>query len=196
MDDACPVGRGQPVEDHAGQIERALDGQTASGDDGAQRAAIDVVHDQVVTVPGLADALHARDMRVMKGGGGAGLFQVSAALFGGSKRREDLDGHIAAGLGVAGVIDGSGGALAAGLQDFVPVQAHPGRGTGRGHKRRGQIAIAAIGGEKSLDLVEQHGIAGTGGRKKGAAFVGRAVRCLVKQLFDFLPVLFQRYAPV
>ena len=79
MDDALGVRRGQRVGDLDGVGERLRRRQAAVRDGAIERHAVDVLHDDERHVAVLLHAVDGDDVRVVQGGGGAGLVQQPGA---------------------------------------------------------------------------------------------------------------------
>ena len=76
VDDAGAVGPRQAVGELGAEVEQLGDGQRPARETAPQRLALDVLHDHVVLARlagRLADVVDLDDVRVVEGGGGAGL---------------------------------------------------------------------------------------------------------------------------
>ena len=109
MDDAALGGVGQAGGHLEHVVQRLGDRQPAAPlQDGAQVVALDELEGDEVQPLVLAAEEDAGDVLVIEAGGAAGLLVEAADVFriDGHVRRQDLEGHQAVELGVAGADDG------------------------------------------------------------------------------------------
>jgi hypothetical protein len=106
VDDTLVVGGGQGLGERSGDREEPIERQAALGDDAVERLALDELHRQEVDAVGLLDRVDGDDALVVEGGEGLRLspeaFQPLGAR--GHLRRQHLERHVAAELGVGGTV--------------------------------------------------------------------------------------------
>jgi hypothetical protein len=98
------VGRGEAPRDLDGDVERLARLQTAADDALAQGLSLDVLGDDEAPAVRLTDFVHDEDVRVVEGGGGAGLLVEAPQPLGIESQRcgQELEGDLAAQSAVVG----------------------------------------------------------------------------------------------
>ncbi len=129
MDDALVVGRRERIGHRHGQFEDPADGQPVAADDGAERPAADVLHDEEAEAPGFFDGVQRHDTGMVQGGDGTGFLLEAGEAFrvAGEVGRQDLDGDVAAKAAVVGEVDLPHASRAELAADLVDAESRPGR---------------------------------------------------------------------
>jgi hypothetical protein len=106
MHDPAAVRPGERVRDRSGDPQHLAERHSLPGDEPVQALAGHVLHDdEVAAVRGL-DLVDRDDVRMVEGGGGAGLlYEASPALLVHPLGREDLDGDLAVQAWVERAVD-------------------------------------------------------------------------------------------
>ena len=121
VDDARLVGLLQPAPDLGGDLERAEEVELAALDEGLHRLARDELHRDVEALGPLAHVVHLGDRRVVHRRRRVRLLQEPplALLVARELGGQDLEGHQAAQVRVAGLVDDAHAALPEQLLDLV-----------------------------------------------------------------------------
>ena len=128
MDDALVVGRGERVGHRHGQFEDPADRESVTADHGGKRPAADALHDEEADAVGFLEPVQRHDAGVVQAGYRPGFLLEAGEAFWFTREveRQDLDGDVAAKVGVAGEVHLPHASRAELAADLVDAEFRPG----------------------------------------------------------------------